>query len=108
MERSDRPKVRVLCLHGYLTNADVMERQLREWKRVMGHFVEFIVVDGNYEVKQEEIIDVRIKKLLETSGKKSFTWHRVTDKRSDFLDDLRKVTDLLEKHAPINGILGFS
>ena len=46
-------KLRMLCLHGYNTDASVMEYQMRHFRQVFHEVMEFTVVDAPFESNEE-------------------------------------------------------
>ncbi|KAG1711630.1 hypothetical protein DVH05_008877 [Phytophthora capsici] len=44
-------KIRVLCLHGFRTNKEVMQDQTRGLRAVLGDSAEFMILNGTYEAR---------------------------------------------------------
>lgn len=42
-------KLRVLCLHGYNTDKNVMEYQMRHFRQVFNEVIDFVAVDAPFE-----------------------------------------------------------
>ncbi len=52
-------KLRVLCLHGFNTDACVMEYQMRHFRQVFHEVMEFIVVDAPFKCMDEPPKELR-------------------------------------------------
>lgn len=103
-------KLRVLCLHGFLTNSTIMEMQMREWMKFLGRAMDFEFLNGQYEVNVEEVIDVRITTLLK-SGMKSYGWFQISPAESyegRLINDAQYLVSHLLANGPYDGIIGFS
>jgi hypothetical protein len=50
--KHQKKKTRIVCLHGYGTNADFMAFQMRKWVKKM-KTVEFIFMNGDMEVPRQ-------------------------------------------------------
>ena len=47
-------KLRILCLHGYNNNAEILKFQMRNFIETFGDLVEFDFLDGPFEVLNEK------------------------------------------------------
>lgn len=56
-------KLRILCLHGWNNNADVMKFQMQSFIKTFGDLVEFDFIDGPWEV-----VDDKPEKFLVAKG----------------------------------------
>lgn len=67
-------KLRVLCLHGFRTNAQVMKDQTRELRALLGENAEFVFLDGTFEAVESS--DPLIEQRYE-AHKPFFEWWRL-------------------------------
>jgi len=51
-EKQNR-KLKILCLHGYNSDARVMEYQMRHFRQVFNEVMDFVIVDAPFECKDE-------------------------------------------------------
>jgi len=56
-------RLRVLCMHGFMTNSTIMKMQMRDWIRLFNKIAVFEYINGPYERSPAEVIDPRIKKI---------------------------------------------
>ncbi|TYZ64676.1 hypothetical protein PybrP1_006364 [[Pythium] brassicae (nom. inval.)] len=67
------PTLRVLCLHGFRTNVQVMQDQMRPLEQALGPDVEFVYLNGPYETEGKAFagIDERYK-----DSRPFYEWYR--------------------------------
>jgi hypothetical protein len=65
-------KLRMLCLHGYNTDASVMEYQMRHFRQVFHEVMEFTVVDAPFESNEEP--PKELKRFLQNPDAKFKSW----------------------------------
>ncbi|GAB9468912.1 Serine hydrolase [Globisporangium polare] len=122
-------QLRVLCLHGFRTNAKVMENQTRTLRKVLGDKADFVFLDGPFEA--EGPTDASIERA---HGKDApfYEWSRIKSAEDESGENLNAATALtstnkewrfnyvgldrtfelldeqLRKHGPFDVVLGFS
>lgn len=124
-------KIRVLCLHGFRTNAKVMENQTRPLRKALGDRADFLFLDGPFEAEGPTDASIerahgkdapfyewcRIKSADEDAGSganlNAATALTSTDKEWRFkyvgIDrTIEFLDEQLAKHGPFDVVLGFS
>ena len=96
--------IKILCLHGFATNSDFMEYQLRYFKKNFKNF-EFTYLNGPVFIdKEKDQIDPVVETI--TKKKNLFAWFRLT-KESE-LNAVKYVIDFMNENGPFDAIMGFS
>ena len=117
LEHTLQRKLRVLCLHGYNTDKNVMEYQMRHFRQVFSEVIDFVVIDAPFETPDEPPRELR--KFLEPSGRTRFrswlkfaSWDSETNHSPDVVYGLEEVVEYLvevmKTQGPFDGVLAFS
>lgn len=102
-----RPKLRILCFHGYYNNVDVMKHQFGYYEHVFRGHAEFVYINGYYE--NHDIFDYQLYKLFH--NQKFYSWainDETSNKPQGVRGSLDYVIDFMNKTGPYDGVLGFS
>ena len=101
--------LKILCFHGFGTNKDILEYQLRQFKKFFKN-VQFVTLNGPFEIDSSHVADPALIPLLEKTGKKCYAWIRVLHENVFvYLDQVMKfIFNFIEKEGPFDGVLGFS
>lgn len=108
-------KLRMLCLHGYNTDATVMEYQMRHFRQVFHEVMEFTVINAPFESNDEP--PKQLKRFLRTPDSKFKSWlvfHQKDNQNTspDCVYGLEQVVaylaEVMRSQGPFDGILAFS
>lgn len=105
-EYSRKSKLRILCLHGYYNNAQVMKHQLDFYEKVFANYVDFEYLNAPIEVTYT--YDAGIAEKFEGPF---YCWGNFDiegEKLHGCLDSMNYVIDYINKNGPYDGVLGFS
>jgi len=69
----NKRKLKVLCLHGYNSDKNVMEYQMRHFRLVFGEVIDFEIIDAPFEC-QEPPIEATKRFLTGHSRNKFKSW----------------------------------
>lgn len=101
--------LKVLCFHGFGTNKDIMDYQLRQFKKFFKN-VQFITINGPFQIDRAIVVDPVLNAMLEKTGQKSYSWFRVLHENAfSYLDQtMNFIVENIRKEGDIDGVLGFS
>ena len=101
--------LRILCFHGFATNSQILDYQLRQYKKFYPN-VEFITFNGPHELDSSAIEDPALKSLLEKSGQKCYSWfsYATENFEENFAITIAHIHKFIEKNGNFDGFLGFS
>lgn len=101
--------LRILCFHGFATNGQILDYQLRQYKKFYPN-VEFITFNGPHELDSSTIEDYALKSLLEKSGQKCYSWFSYASENieENFSITIDYIHKFIEKNGDFDGFLGFS
>ncbi|KAJ3029252.1 UNVERIFIED_CONTAM: hypothetical protein HDU68_012663 [Siphonaria sp. JEL0065] len=99
-------KLRILCLHGIVTNSKIMQFQLQGLKMALGgdKDVDFVIPDAPFIIKEEPNDDI-----VKFFGKEGpfYSWVGEAPNRS-YEASLPYLQDIIDNEGPFNAICGFS
>jgi hypothetical protein len=99
-------KIRILCLHGFYSNAQVTAHQMSYYSEAFGPSVEFVPVNGPYEVMK--VYDSNLASKFRGPFYGWFT-PMPSDPASYLLDEgIDKIVNVINERGPFHGIMGFS
>lgn len=111
MEKKSQKKLRVLCFHGMFTNKEILDYQLRQYKKYFKN-VEFITFDGPKELDKSLLVeDQSLLALNNKFGSKCFAWFKLGEEsnfKEVIKDTMKYILDFVKKEEPFDGVLGFS
>lgn len=106
-------KLKVLSLHGWGTNAEIMNHQLRHFRASFGHSVEFIIFEAPNTIRKQTD-----QTLTERFPGTYYEWYRrqkTKTQQENFeyanigLDvSIIALKNFIEVNGPFDGVLGFS
>ena len=101
-------KLRIACFHGFGTNGEMMKVQMRHLSRLMEPYAEFIFLDGSHITEKSLVVDPAVHKLIGEAN--SYSWFNYRNMSEPQLIEasVRHMEGLLEKHGPLDGMIGFS
>ncbi|VDK79253.1 unnamed protein product [Litomosoides sigmodontis] len=110
-----RPKLRILCLHGYQQSATVFRSKSGSFRRPMKKYVDFVFMNAPHEVEWEHGSETDTGSTCVAPAdcrgwwyvSKRFHTRKVKD-HEGFEESVQAVVDFARKEGPFDGILGFS
>nr|XP_043636909.1 uncharacterized hydrolase C22A12.06c-like [Erigeron canadensis] len=97
-------KPRIMCLHGFRTSGEIFKTQLKKWPESVLDKIDFVFPDGpfpcNGKSDVEGIFDPPYYEWFQFN--KDFTDYENLDKCLEYIEEC------MIKHAPIDGLAGFS
>mmetsp|Transcript_13558 Transcript_13558/g.25572 ORF Transcript_13558/g.25572 Transcript_13558/m.25572 type:complete len:217 (+) Transcript_13558:214-864(+) len=106
-------KVRVLCLHGWGTNSEIMNYQLRHFRASFGEDTEFVVLQAPNEIRKQS--DHALEARFPGTYYEWFRREKIKNEHESFVYETRgleRSIEVLEKfieeNGPFDGVLGFS
>lgn len=123
MATTTQRKLRILALHGYTSNAYILDRRLGAIRKACKNIADFIVVNG--PIRVEPITSLSSQDLDAPSDRSSSiandpnipieeqprAWWRAneeTGKYAQFDETLQYLSNEIEKNGPFDGVFGFS
>lgn len=108
-------KLRILCLHGYLQNAEVFKNRIGSLRKALKSRAEFVFLDAPYLAQAANEQEVREAGGGE-AGRSWWEWRDVEPgtrpsraaQYSGWEASQAAIAAALEEHHPIDGLLGFS
>ncbi|CAN0877308.1 Esterase AGAP003155 [Linum grandiflorum] len=98
-------KPRFLCLHGFRTSAEILKKQLNtKWPQSVLQQLDLVYVDAPHpsEGKSE------VEGIFDPPYYEWFQFNKEFTEYRNFDECLAYIEELMIKHAPIDGLLGFS
>ncbi|KAK9830318.1 hypothetical protein WJX72_010963 [[Myrmecia] bisecta] len=114
--QGERQKLRILCLHGYLQNAETFRAKIGSVRKALKSRAEFFFVDAPHPVQIQDEQQVQAEGGTRDSPRAWWTWKDLEPgmrpSRAAHYDgwdvSVKVLADSLQRHAPIDGVLGFS
>lgn len=100
------PKLRVLCLHGFRTNGDIMETQMGKWDRRVLDLLDMVFPDAPYPAEGKSDVEG----IFPPPYYEWFQFRR-TETHVEYcnLEECTEyISELVAKHGPFDGLIGFS
>jgi hypothetical protein len=69
------PKPKILCLHGFGTNANFMKKQAASMLKLLVNEAEFIFVDGPFQAPENFVVDQKVIDMIE--GQHRSWWTKI-------------------------------
>ncbi|XP_057491896.1 uncharacterized protein LOC130777506 [Actinidia eriantha] len=104
MEIQIQRKPRFLCLHGFRTSADILEKQLRRWPEVVLGRLDLVFLDAPYPARGKSDVEGFYDPPY-------YEWFQFSQDYAEFYnfeECLAFIEDYMVKHGPFDGLLGFS
>lgn len=103
---SQRKKLRVLCLHGFRTNGNIMETQLRKLDRTVIELLEMTCLDAPYPALGKSDVEGIFPPPY-------YEWFQFEKTETGVIfshlkECIEFITDFMEKNGPFDGLVGFS
>ncbi|KAG2989210.1 hypothetical protein PC129_g6193 [Phytophthora cactorum] len=103
-------KIRVLCLHGFRTNKQVMMDQTRGLRAALGDSAEFVMLNGTYEARgtSDPMIEKSSAKARLQSGADQGEDHAWSLSYKGIEQSMVRIDEELRRHGPFDVVIGFS
>ncbi|CAI2375996.1 unnamed protein product [Moneuplotes crassus] len=99
-------KLRILCLHGFYNNVQVMKHQFAYYEYIFRDYIEFDYLNAPYEC--DEVYDPRIKEKFEGPFYRWTVYDQKTKTYSGFVESCKMIKDHFENNGEYDGIIAFS
>lgn len=101
-----KQKMRVLCLHGFRTSAEIMETQLAKLDRSVLDLLDMVFLDGPYPAEGKSDVEGFF-------APPYYEWFQFDRNEKDVnyrnLDEcIQIISDFMETQGPFDGLVGFS
>ncbi|CAI0453675.1 unnamed protein product [Linum tenue] len=98
-------KPRFLCLHGFRTSAAILKKQLTiKWPESVLQNLDLVFVDAPYPAEGKS----EVEGIFDPPYYEWFQFNKEFTEYMNFEECLAYIEELMIKHAPIDGLLGFS
>ncbi|KAL0360017.1 UNVERIFIED_CONTAM: Rhodanese-like domain-containing protein 6 [Sesamum radiatum] len=98
-------KVRLLCLHGFRTSADIIKKQLTgKWHPSVLHRLDLVFVDAPFPCQGKSDVEG----IFDPPYYEWFQFNKEFTEYQNFDECLDYIEDCMIKHGPFDGLLGFS
>ncbi|KAL6573119.1 hypothetical protein OROHE_002595 [Orobanche hederae] len=98
-------KPRFLCLHGFRTSGEIMRKQLTtKWPQSVLKKLDLVYVDAPFPCSGKS----EVEGIFDPPYYEWFQFNKEFTDYENFDECLAFIEDLIIKHAPIDGLLGFS
>ncbi|KAL0314097.1 UNVERIFIED_CONTAM: Rhodanese-like domain-containing protein 6 [Sesamum angustifolium] len=98
-------KLRLLCLHGFRTSADIIKKQLTtKWHQSVLHRLDLVFVDAPFPCQGKSDVEG----IFDPPYYEWFQFNKEFTEYQNFDECLDYIQDCMIKHGPFDGLLGFS
>ncbi|KAL2231835.1 esterase AGAP003155 [Sesamum indicum] len=98
-------KLRLLCLHGFRTSADIIKKQLTgKWHQSVLHKLDLVFVDAPFPSQGKSDVEG----IFDPPYYEWFQFNKEFTEYLNFDECLDYIQDCMIKHGPFDGLLGFS
>ncbi|KAL0437890.1 UNVERIFIED_CONTAM: Rhodanese-like domain-containing protein 6 [Sesamum latifolium] len=98
-------KLRLLCLHGFRTSADIIKKQLTgKWHQSVLHRLDLVYVDAPFPCQGKSDVEG----IFDPPYYEWFQFNKEFTEYQNFDECLDYIEDCMIKHGPFDGLLGFS
>ncbi|CAI0405102.1 unnamed protein product [Linum tenue] len=98
-------KPRFLCLHGFRTSAAILKKQLTiKWPESFLQNLDLVFIDAPYPAEGKS----EVEGIFDPPYYEWFQFNKEFTEYRNFEECLAYIEELMIKHAPIDGLLGFS
>mmetsp|Transcript_543 Transcript_543/g.565 ORF Transcript_543/g.565 Transcript_543/m.565 type:complete len:137 (-) Transcript_543:408-818(-) len=99
-----KPKLRILCFHGFYNNIEVIEHQIGYFKFIFGEYFDFVAINGPHEI--EKVYDQVIRDKF---APPFFGWfNRETRECRGASESIKYIVEYMNEHGPFHGVFAFS
>ncbi|CAI2376381.1 unnamed protein product [Moneuplotes crassus] len=106
----EQRKLRVLCLHGFYSNVDVMKVQIDYYQHIFGDFVQFEYVNGPVRIPEDIVVDPIVAKMFQGPFYGWFDMRKLGtgQEKESFEESYEILYKYIEENGPYDGIFAFS
>ncbi|KAD6119552.1 hypothetical protein E3N88_10823 [Mikania micrantha] len=97
-------KPRILCLHGFRTSGKILETQLKKWPESVLEMIDFVFPDAPFPCTGKS----EVEGIFDPPYYEWFQFNKEFTEYENFNECLENIENCMIKHAPIDGLLGFS
>eukprot|EP01017_Pseudomicrothorax_dubius_P038571 TRINITY_DN579_c0_g1_i3.p1 TRINITY_DN579_c0_g1~~TRINITY_DN579_c0_g1_i3.p1 ORF type:complete len:226 (+),score=17.08 TRINITY_DN579_c0_g1_i3:65-742(+) len=101
-KEGEKPILRLLCLHGFATNKNIMNFQLSQMKKLFPE-IEFKTIDGTYEISNA-YLDANLRPIVGDSP--IYGWPKLGS--FDLSESKERIVKILNEEGPFDGFVSFS
>ena len=102
--------LKVLCFHGFGTNKDILDYQLRQFKKFFKN-VQFVSINGPHSLDRSVMNnDPSLTDILEKTFNKCYAWLKILHENpyTYFDQTMQYIAEVIKKEGPFDGLLCFS
>ncbi|KAG5560289.1 hypothetical protein RHGRI_003553 [Rhododendron griersonianum] len=97
-------KPKLLCLHGYRTSSEILQKQLQKWPESLLGRLDLDFIDAPYPALGKSDVE----DLFDPPYYEWFQYNEEYTEYYNFEETIAYIEDYMIKHGPFDGILGFS
>ncbi|XP_076941440.1 uncharacterized protein LOC143610992 [Bidens hawaiensis] len=97
-------KPRILCLHGFRTSGLILKTQLHKWPESVLQKLDFVFPDAPFPCNGKS----EVEGIFDPPYYEWFQFNKEFTDYENFNECLEYIEECIIKHAPIDGLLGFS
>ncbi|KAJ8771593.1 hypothetical protein K2173_026770 [Erythroxylum novogranatense] len=97
-------KPRFLCLHGFRTSGEILKKQVHKWPQSVTEKLDLVFVDAPYPAQGKSDVEG----IFDPPYYEWFQFNKDFTEYTNFEECLAFIEDLMIKHGPFDGLLGFS
>ncbi|KNA20934.1 hypothetical protein SOVF_047990 [Spinacia oleracea] len=97
-------KPRFLCLHGFRTSGEIMKTQVNKWPESVRSKLDLVYPDGPFPARGKSDVEG----IFDPPYYEWFQFNKEFTTYTKFEECLEYIQELMIKHGPIDGLLGFS
>ncbi|KAF7130781.1 hypothetical protein RHSIM_Rhsim10G0165600 [Rhododendron simsii] len=97
-------KPRFLCLHGFRTSSEILQKQLQRWPEAVLEKFDLVFIDAPYKAQGRSMVEGFYDPPY-------YEWFQFTEDYSEvynFEECVDYIEDFMVKHGPFDGLMGFS
>ncbi|KAH7860033.1 hypothetical protein Vadar_008402 [Vaccinium darrowii] len=97
-------KPRFLCLHGFRTSSEILQKQLRRWPETVLEKFDLVFLDGPYMAQGKSMVEG----FYDPPYYEWFQFTEDVQELYNFEECIAYIEDFMIKHGPFDGLMGFS
>ncbi|TKY69923.1 Rhodanese domain-containing protein 6 [Spatholobus suberectus] len=104
MEDQSQRKLRILCLHEFRTNSEILKRLVLRWPKPVIQKLDLVFLDAQFPAQGRSGVEG----IFDPPYYEWFHWNEDFSESSYFKECLAHIEDYMVKNGPFDGLLGFS
>ncbi|XP_021743625.1 dihydrofolate reductase-like [Chenopodium quinoa] len=97
-------KPRFLCLHGFRTSGEIMKKQIHKWPEFVCDKLDLVFPDAPFPAQGKSDVEG----IFDPPYYEWFQFNKEFTTYNNFEECLEYIEELIIKHGPIDGLMGFS